>query len=71
MAPSPNEDGPADRITLVMTNLGKLGGIVLGVHEGFRAHADARVIAFAALLVAGIQGVERVLRGLFGNNGKG
>lgn len=39
----------------------KLGGIVLGLHEGFQAAPDSRVIALAALMLAGAQISETVL----------
>ena len=49
------------RSTLVITNLTKVGGLVIGVHAGLQAHPDPRVLAFAAFLCMGAQVSETVL----------
>lgn len=41
------------RSALIVTHLIKLGGIALGIHEGFRGTPDARIIALAAFMLAG------------------
>ena len=52
------------RSTLIVTNLTKLAGIALGMHEGFQATPDARVIALAAFMLAGAQVSETALLAL-------
>jgi hypothetical protein len=47
--------------TLVITNLTKLAGVVLGLHEGLGTAPDGRVIGLAALFAAGAQVSETVL----------
>lgn len=54
----------ASRSTLLLTNLTKVAGLVLGLHEGFSTNPDPRVIAFAAFMVAGGQVSETVLLAL-------
>lgn len=49
--------------TLVVTNLMKLAGVVLGVHEGLESNPDGRVLGLAALFAAGVQVTETVLLG--------
>jgi hypothetical protein len=51
----------ASRSTLVVTNLTKVAGLVLGTRQGFEAHPDARVIALAAFMLAGAQVSENVM----------
>lgn len=50
------------RTTLIVTNLTKLGGLVLGLHEALTAK-DPAVMAFAAFLCAGARVSENVILG--------
>lgn len=50
--------------TLVITNLTKIAGVVLGLNEGLSDAADGRVIALAALFAAGAQVSETMLLSL-------
>lgn len=64
-SPSPDSQrtpGQARTGTLLITNVGKLVGLVIGFNEGLlRSHRDAATMAFAAFLIAGAQGGERVV----------
>jgi hypothetical protein len=51
----------ASRSTLVVTNVTKLAGVVIGVHAGFASTPDSRVLALAALMVAGGQFSETLI----------
>lgn len=51
----------ASRSTLLVTNVTKLAGLAVGLHQGFAATPDPRVIALAAFMVAGGQIGENVL----------
>lgn len=50
--------------TLAVTNLTKIAGVVLGVHEGLEAAPDSRVMMVAMLFAAGGQVSETVLLGI-------
>jgi hypothetical protein len=54
MTPSPQPDA-GHKPALIVTNLIKLAGIALGIHEGFRTVPDPRLIALAAFMLAGAQ----------------
>lgn len=54
------------KLTLVVTNLTKLGGLVLALVTGLGMHPDSRVLAIAALMMAGAQGLENWLTSMFG-----
>lgn len=58
------QEAQARRSTVVVTNLTKLGGFVLGMHEGFSSTPDPRVIALAAFMLAGAQVSETLLLAL-------
>lgn len=60
--PSPSTQ--ARGLSLGVTNLTKLAGLALGVHEGFGDTPDVRVMAFAAFAMAGAQVSEGVLLAL-------
>lgn len=47
--------------TLVVTNLTKVAGVAVGIHQGFADTPDPRVIALAAFMVAGGQVGENVV----------
>lgn len=65
----------AEWSTLIITNLTKVAGVAIGLHAGFSSHPDSRVIALAALMVAGGQVSETLLLAaidrLFGSPPKG
>lgn len=48
-------------LTLVVTNITKLAGVVVGVHAGFQPVPDVRVMALAVFMMAGAHVSERVL----------
>jgi hypothetical protein len=52
-------------VTLIVTNLIKLGGLVVGVHEIFvhSASPNAIVLAYSALMMAGGQASETAVLG--------
>jgi hypothetical protein len=54
------------KFTLVVTNLTKVGGLVLALATGLGSHPDSRVLAVAALMMAGAQGLENWLTSMFG-----
>lgn len=63
---SPPRTRPARSFSLLVTNLTKLAGLVLGLHEGFQPEQDAKVLAIAALMVTGGQGLETIVDRLLG-----
>lgn len=63
----PERISRGEQLGLVVTNLTKLAGVVLAFVESLgRAEVRPGVIALCALMIAGAQGLENVLRGLFG-----
>jgi hypothetical protein len=56
---------PTERVGYVITNLIKLGGLVLAMHEGF-GNGRPIVIGVAALMLAGAQSLESFLTAFFG-----
>jgi hypothetical protein len=50
-----SKERTAQRSTLIVTNLTKLAGIVIGLHAGLDQSPDWRVIALAGLMVSGGQ----------------
>jgi hypothetical protein len=68
---SPPRLTPAERATLAIgvavTNLIKLGGLVMGINEAM-VRSELRPVAMgvAAFAMAGAEGVERFLNRLFG-----
>jgi hypothetical protein len=58
---------PQVRSTLVVTNIIKLAGVAIALNEAFFADPrDAVVLGFAALAIAGGQGIETFFLALFG-----
>jgi hypothetical protein len=55
------EQKAASRTTLVITNCTKVAGVALGLHAGFAPVPDSRVLALAALMVAGGQFSETLI----------
>ena len=61
------ERRPTEQFGLVVTNLTKLAGVVLAFVEALgRAEVRPGVIALCALMIAGAQGLETALKGVFG-----
>lgn len=56
--------------TLVVTNIIKLGGLVLAMREGLQTEVRPVVLGVAAFMMAGAQGVENFLLRFFERNGK-
>lgn len=54
------------RYALIVTNLTKVGGLVLALKTGLSSHPDSRVLAEAALMMAGGQTLENWLTSMFG-----
>jgi hypothetical protein len=52
---SGSQERAAQRSTLVVTNLTKMAGVVIGLHAGLEHTPDWRVIALAGLMVSGGQ----------------
>lgn len=58
---------PAGKQVAVVTNLIKLGGLVVAVDAAiFDPTFDTRKMAFAAFMMAGAQGIESILSYVFG-----
>lgn len=57
-------------ITILVTNITKLVGVALALNEGLQDQVDARVLAVAAFLAAGAQGLESLVERLL-TTGKG
>lgn len=55
----PTPQGPR-RAALIITNLTKVGGLIIGIHEALTAR-DPAVMAFAAFMMAGARVSETVL----------
>jgi hypothetical protein len=56
-----------ERFALIVTNLLKLGGMALAFIEATgRDELRPGVLGLCALLIAGVQGLETFIRGLFG-----
>lgn len=56
-----------ERATLAVTNLVKLGGLVIALHEAlFTVEPRSLVIGIAALMMAGAQSFESFLTSFFG-----
>jgi hypothetical protein len=60
--PLANGNGPMEQASLVVTNLIKLGGLVFV----FTHDVTAESLAFAAFMLAGGQGLETLVKGVFG-----
>lgn len=59
--------GPGERFGLVITNLIKLGGLVIVIVEVLaRQEVRPSVLATSAFMLAGAQGLENLFKGLFG-----
>lgn len=57
-------NGPQDRLTLLVSNLARLAGVVIAASEVFgRTEVRGSVLAIAALFFAGAQGLETFLQG--------
>lgn len=71
MTPPPQPRRPlAHSIGLVITNATKLGGLILAMDWGLTKSGNPRlsiVLAVAALMMAGAQGLETFLERMFGN----
>lgn len=55
--------------TLVVTNLIKVGGLILAMKEGLGPEVRPGTLAVAAFMMAGAQGFENLLMRLFDRNG--
>lgn len=53
-------------LALVVTNLIKLGGLILGLHAGFSDQANNAALLLAAFMMTGAQGLEWFLKSFFG-----
>lgn len=60
------------RISSVVTNLIKLGGLVLVFHDAFTdpPGLDPATLAVAAFMMAGAQGIDSFLQNFFGGSQK-
>lgn len=47
--------------TLLTTSVTKMAGVAIGIHEAFQPVPDSRVLAIAAIMIAGIQWSEGLL----------
>jgi hypothetical protein len=65
--PLQNGMSSSERAGLVVTNLTKLAGVVITLTEVFgRNETRPEVLGIAALMIAGAQGVENLLKGVLG-----
>jgi hypothetical protein len=73
MTSQPNGNASARPFALAITNLVKLGGLVLALYEVLFRSEDPHfslVLAIAALMITGGQGLGAFLEKLFGAPGK-
>jgi hypothetical protein len=56
----------SELVPLVVTNLIKLGGLVVVLHEAFRPEIRPGALGIAALMMAGAIPIETFLRSFFG-----
>lgn len=47
------------RLTLVVTNAIKIGGLVVGLYQAFQPHPNAVTILLAGFMMMGAQGIEQ------------
>ena len=74
-APEPNPErrsGAAEQTSFVVTNLIKLGGLVLVFHDAFTPPPgiDPVTLGGAAFMMAGAQGLDSFFRAFFGTEGR-
>lgn len=72
MARARTEPTAGERAGFVITNLIKLGGLVLVMHDAFTdpSGVDPGTLAIAAFMMAGAQGLDSFFQAFFGGGRK-
>lgn len=66
--PGPDQDGFWEGVSLGVTNLIKVGGLVAAMNELLQdGPLDTKRVALIGVMLAGTQGIENFLKGVFGS----